>query len=85
MKRLLLLVFLVTAAAVTANRSALAQGEFKVSGAPLERSWGPVKGAYFDMRHGEPRLVLEEPSGKVRIVAIHSDGSTAMVQELKRD
>jgi hypothetical protein len=63
-----------------------AQAQFKVTDAPLKKAWGPIRGTYYDVRRGELRLVFEDTSGTVRIVAVNpGDASAAVLCELRRD
>lgn len=63
----LTLVSVLAAATATATADQAAT-EFQLADAPLRKSWGPVKAAYFDPRFGDV-LVLEDAAGTVRLLA----------------
>ena len=70
------------------------KAQLRVGGAPLEKSWGPVKSSYQDARTGETFLVFEAANGTVRIARVNRanaqradcvSGCVDVVAELRRE
>lgn len=51
--------------------------QYKIDGWPIKKSWGPVRGAYFDPARGLC-LVFEDAAGTVRVAQVNPENGTAV-------
>lgn len=68
----------------TTHAQQKAAGDFQITDKPLRRSWGTVRGVYYDPQRGAV-LVLEDGAGTVRFVQANPGHETRIFSELERD
>lgn len=58
----------------------------KIEGMGVKKTWGPIRGNYFNARERALVLIFEDASGTVRLVAIRPETSSAeLLTEMRRE